>query len=124
MNKELIDELQALLDAGTQGEWIFDETFLHSESEDDSAIACVYKAKDRPLILALHNHAPALLEAAKENLRLRENLVIARKGLAYIRDKSESQSVTRIHIADIAKNALLKSGGPITLVETFGKETV
>lgn len=37
----------------------------------------------------------------------------ARNTLAYIRDKAESLSVTRLHIKDIAVTGLNKSGGPL-----------
>lgn len=37
--------------------------------------------------------------------------------LAYIRDKAESHSVTRLHLKEVAKAGILKSGGPITLKE-------
>jgi hypothetical protein len=53
MNQELIDELQALLDA--------------EEKEADGY---------EDLMVSLHHYAPALLQAARENLRLREQLGI------------------------------------------------
>lgn len=81
MKQEKIDELQALLDAGTPGEWRHDSNNDFIVSDDDTCIAQTWskyeedfpKAEaNRVLIPALHNLAPALLEAARENLRLRE----------------------------------------------------
>lgn len=45
------------------------------------------------------------------------DLWVARMTLAYIRDKAESSSVTRLHLKEVAKAGILKSGGPITLME-------
>jgi hypothetical protein len=83
MNEDTINELQALLDAGTQGEWEVklgttlvcgDEELLIGWSVDEGD-CCNFEA-NLPLVAELHNHAPALLEAARENLRLREQLGI------------------------------------------------
>jgi hypothetical protein len=74
MTTELLDELQALPDAGTPG-------------EADTTL-CGYlaiKESQRRLIPKLVKHAPALLSAARENLRLREALEDAVSGLQYIR---------------------------------------
>lgn len=90
MNEDTINKLKALLDAGTQGEWVLNpylSTLVASpvNGEQLAAFGGYDEAlgahvpypngeKNAALIVALHNHAPALLEAARENMRLREAL--------------------------------------------------
>lgn len=89
MKQEKIDELQALYDAGTQGEWrpsTYGEVFVdQGEYEMEIArfsiagtIHSIDDERNVTLACELHNLAPALLEAARENLRLREamNLIL------------------------------------------------
>jgi hypothetical protein len=80
MKQELIDELQALLDAGTQGEWDGKAGYLTMEGKVillgwDKCDEDLENSENNCLLIAkFHNSAPALLEAARENLRLRRAL--------------------------------------------------
>lgn len=90
--EEQINHLQSLLDAGENGKWrlggcsgrlivkhgygtIADVEEVGSEFKDtygNTVVADTDVLAHAKLILELHNLAPALLEAARENLRLRE----------------------------------------------------
>lgn len=81
LTKQQLDELQARLDAGTQGEWTYDIANDFIVSDDDTCIAQTWdkyeqdfsKAKmNRLLIPFLHNLAPGLLQAARDILELQE----------------------------------------------------
>lgn len=74
--EEQINHLQSLLDAGTPGEWRFDgrEVVVEHKFPRVSRVAVTVNSEDSDLLAELHNLAPALLEAARENLRLREAL--------------------------------------------------
>lgn len=92
--EEQINHLQSLLDAGENGKWrlggcsgrlivkhgygtIADVEEVGSEFKDtygNTVVADTDVLAHAKLILELHNLAPALLEAARENMRLREAL--------------------------------------------------
>ncbi len=80
MTTELLDELQALLDAGTPGHWDGQAGYLTMEDKVlllgwDKCDEDLENAENNCLLIAkLKNATPALLSAARENLRLREAL--------------------------------------------------
>lgn len=110
MKQEKIDALQTLLDAGTQGKWERTDDFLFLEGDEDFLIE-VYSNKgvtDASLISELHNLAPALLEAARENLRLR-------KALEKIAGMNETGGVLNVSMTMLATETIAKAA--------LGKET-
>ena len=58
-----------------------------------------------------------LVEAV--NNQTSSDLYYARMALAYIRDKAEAATVTRVHLKNIAESGIVKSGGPITIKEVM-----
>lgn len=78
--EEQINHLQSLLDAGTPGHWDGQAGYLTMEDKVlllgwDKCDEDLENSENNCLLIAkLHNLAPSLLEAARENLRLREAL--------------------------------------------------
>lgn len=118
MTTELLDELQALLDAGTPGHWDGQAGYLTMEDKVlllgwDKCDEDLENSENNCLLIAkLKNSAPALLSAARENLRLREALEDAldhvRKGYGLVEDGNLSTQTTGEECVSNGEKALGK----------------
>lgn len=88
MTNEELDRLEELLKMATPGTWLeSDDDIVY---DDDHAICYgVQSDDDRCAIVDLHNAAPALIAAARENARLRAVVEAARKW-ATLRESDQS----------------------------------
>lgn len=89
MTEEQINHLQSLLDAGPQGKLRAmvrnpgdDYLILQDRVEGARLFADVEHVDHMEAVMNLYNIAPALLEAARENLRLREALELMIRGVS------------------------------------------
>lgn len=92
-----IEAMEALLGRATPGPWRDFGGEIHCEPPSEDFVSCIgtfeeacNSENDRGVIVALRNAAPSLLAAAREAVRLREELARVRADL----DKAENAGLT------------------------------